>query len=129
MRLLIDTNVFLWTAFEPGKLSPLAREALADLANEVMVSSVIPFELGIAAAKGRLALGEPVMDFFTARLRSFEGARELPFTVRHALTAAGLPYSLRDPMDRMLAAQAITERLPLVTSDRLIAGLGVDVIW
>lgn len=129
MRLLIDTNVFLWTAFEPARLSRRALEALAEVSNELLVSAVTPFELGVAAAKGRIALGRPVREFYTEPVRELEGAAELAFTSEHALRAAELPYTMRDLMDRMLAAQALVGRLPLVTSDRRIAELGIEVIW
>lgn len=129
MKLLIDTGVFLWTAFDPARLSPRARQALEDMENELVVSSVVPLELGMAVHKGRIALGEPVADFYRKRLELLGRSSELAFSVVHALRTASLPYTHRDPMDRMLAAQAIVEGIPLVTSDRQIAGLGADVIW
>ena len=129
MRLLIDTNVFLWTAFEPRRLSPRAKEALADQSNELLVSVVVALELGMAVNKGRISLDQPIADFYRKHMTELEGARELPFSAVHALAAGGLPYTHRDPMDRMLAAQSVVEGLPIVTSDRLIRTLGVDVVW
>ena len=129
MRLLVDTKVFLWTAFEPARLTILAREAIEDLENELLVSAIVPLELGMAVHKGRIALGEPINAFYRRRLRALGRAWELPFSVEHALKTAALPYTHRDPMDRMLAAQAVVERVPLVTSDREIASLGCEIIW
>ena len=129
MKLLIDTNVFLWTAFEPRRLSARAREALADTDNELVVSVVIPLELGMAANKGRVSLGRPVAGFYVEQLEALGPATELPIAREHALAAAELPYSNRDPMDRILAAQSIVEGIALVTSDRRIAELGVEVVW
>lgn len=128
MRLLIDTNVFLWTAFEPSRLSALAREALADRANELVVSVVTPLELGMAIHKGRLDLGRPLSEFYLDHLQDLE-ADEIPIDRVHAIAAGSLPYSLRDPMDRVLAAQSLVAGIPIVTSDRRISSLGVDVVW
>ena len=128
MRLLLDTNVFLWTAFEPGKLSRRARLALEDRSNELYVSVVTPWELALAEVKGLLKADVPVDRFYIAHLEALE-AVELPVLGLHALATAKFPYTLKDPMDRILSGQSITERMPLISSDELIPTLGVDVIW
>lgn len=128
MRLLIDSNVFLWSAFQPARLSRRAIEAMADGANQLVVSVVTPIELGIAVSKGKFDPGVPLHRFYLEHLAALE-ADEMPIIRAHALAATTLPYVHRDPMDRILAAQSIVEGLPLVTNDGKIASLGADVIW
>jgi PIN domain nuclease of toxin-antitoxin system len=125
---LLDSNVFLWTAFDPRQLSPRAAMALRDPGNELVVSAVTPIELAVAIAKGRLSPGVPLARFYEEHCADLQ-ASELPITASHALATANLPYTLKDPMDRVLAAQSMVERIPILTRDRLIAGLGVEVIW
>ena len=128
MRLLLDTNVFLWAAFEPERLSRIAAFALEDSDNQFVVSSVTPWELGIAVYKGRLDLESPLREFYAQQLAEL-AATELAIDVTHALAAGELPQSHRDPFDRMLAAQAIVEGLPILTNDRKIRDLGAEVVW
>jgi PIN domain nuclease of toxin-antitoxin system len=53
---------------------------------------------------------------------------ELPVSIAHALRSAELPLH-GDPFDRMLVAQALVERIPIVSSDRGLGAYGVEVIW
>lgn len=129
MKFLLDTNVFLWTAFEPSRLSLLARAALGDLENELVVSAVTPLELGIAVNKRRLNLNQSVGEFYSARMAALGRTTELPISLGHALASADLAYEHRDPMDRILAAQAMVEGIPVITNDVRIARLGAVVVW
>jgi PIN domain nuclease of toxin-antitoxin system len=128
LRLLLDTNVFLWSAFEPGRLSRIARSAVEDTGNTLVVSAVTPWELGIAVNKGRLNLAQSLEEFYVGH---FAGLRavELPINSSHAQVVAGLPLDHRDPFDRMLVAQAIAEGLPIVTNDSQMSKLGATVVW
>ena len=128
MRVLLDSNVFIWTARDPAKLSRRARMALDDPTNEFFVSVVTPWELALSVVKGLLRLDVPLEQFYAAHLETLE-ATELPVFRAHALATERFPYALKDPMDRILAGQSVVERMPIVTSDRLIPTLGVDVIW
>ena len=128
MRLLIDSNVFLWTAFDPSQLSSRARAAVEDPDNTLVVSTITPLELALAASKGRLALGDSVEGFFRDHMDDLE-AEELPFAMQHAFSTIRFSYTLRDPMDRALAGQASWEGLPMITRDRVIPTLGIQVVW
>lgn len=128
MKLLVDTHVFLWMAFEPQRLSSVARTALQDGSNPIVVSVVTAWELGTAIGRQRLELARPLEEFVHVHCEQMDAAI-LGITLEHAYAAARLPWVHRDPFDRMLAAQALTEGLPLVTGDRKIPLLGVDVIW
>lgn len=128
MRLLIDTNVFLWAGLRPERISAAATAALTDTANHRLVSSVTPWELAIKIERGRLTLPTDLATF-VERVTNSLVAMELPITFEHALATAILPPIHRDPFGRMVVAQALVERVPIVSSDSHLARYGVEVIW
>jgi PIN domain nuclease of toxin-antitoxin system len=91
------------------------RDAIADGANDVLLSAASVWEAGIKVAAGRLSIPSPVDE-----AASRAGLLELPVHWRHARRAAVLPTLHRDPFDRMLVAQALEEHLVLVTRDPLV---------
>ena len=115
MRLLLDTHIFLWLNADDPKLTGKARE-LIDQAQEVFVSAVAFWELAIKISRGDLAA-----DLEELRAALYDNAFTLlPITVEHACATAALPWHHKDPFDRMLVAQAITEPLRLLTADHLL---------
>ncbi len=128
MRLLLDTQAFLWSAAIPERLSGRARRLIQDGANDVFVSAASAWEIAIKARLGRLKLTEDIERFVPDQIaqNSFQA---LPVQVRHALKVAALPDVHRDPFDRLLVAQAIVEGLAIVTPDREIRGYPVKVVW
>lgn len=128
MRVLIDTNVFLWAALRPERVSSDARAAILDSANARFVSSVTPWEMAIKLERGKLALPAS-LSVFTAEVLADLRAIEMPVSMSHAAAVAELSPIHRDPFDRMLVAQALVERLAIVSSDRLLSRYGVRVIW
>ncbi len=115
IRLLLDSHAAIWWFEDRGELSSEAIEAIADMASEVYVSSASVWEVGLKYAAGRLRAPTSLAD--AARDADF---RELPVTWVHAERAADLPPVHRDPFDRMLVAQALEEKLVLVTRDPLV---------
>jgi PIN domain nuclease of toxin-antitoxin system len=120
--LLLDTQIALWATI--GAL-PIKARQLIDEADAVFVSAVSPWEISIKASHGRIDI-EP-----TDLLKGFQEANflELPITWRHAVATRNLALrDHRDPFDRMLVAQAITEPLRLLTADKALAVYGDTVI-
>lgn len=115
MRLLLDTHTFLWWLSDWDRIAEPARKAIADPKNEVFVSAVSGWEIGIKKAKGRLATPDSLVAIVEEK--RFE---HLPLTFAHAERAAALPSRHRDPFDRMLVAQAQAEGMTLVTRDSRI---------
>jgi len=116
MKLLLDTHILLWVMREADELSAAAR-AMIERAEEVHVSSVSLWEVAIKAAAGKLPLEPAALE--AAALAA--GFIPLPVTWTHALALHGLPLLHRDPFDRMLVAQAISEPMHLITHDASLA--------
>ncbi len=123
-RLLVDTHALLWWLTDDAGLSPVAREAIAAPANEPLVSTASVWEIAIKRSLGKLTapddLPEAILD---------GGFAWLQVTAHHAWQVRGLPAHHRDPFDRMLVAQAVAERVPIVTADPQFGAYGVQVLW
>ena len=128
MRLLIDTHALLWWLAGDDQLSSAAREAIADEANDVVVSAASAWEITTKHCLGKLpGVGAIVADLDAAiASQGFEG---LPISVRHGQTAGALPGPLRDPFDRMLIAQAMLDDLVLVSNEAPFDAYGVRRLW
>lgn len=115
MRLLLDTHVLLWVMTDNPSLSPTARETISK-ATVVYASAVSIWEVSIKAALGKLKLDQD--RFMKALLAT--GFEPLPVTWEHADAVHRLPAIHRDPFDRMLIAQAVSEPLHLMTANKLL---------
>lgn len=123
MKLLLDTHVLLWWAEEREELSGAARLALADGNNAVYVSAVTAWEMAIKHATGKLKTPDDLPGLLAAN-----NFMELPVTIDHAMEVKSLPLHHRDPFDRMLAAQARTDRLTLVSRDPVFRRYGIPLL-
>ena len=112
MRLLLDTHIFLWCIKSDRKLSKAARTKISD-AYEVYVSSASIWEITI---KIKLKKLDADINLILESI-SKSGFLELPITAQHAVAVASLPDLHRDPFDRILIAQAISEPLTFLTVD------------
>lgn len=128
MRLLLDTHALLWWLVDDGRLTPVARQATASLDSRVFVSGASGWEIATKHRLGKLALADKLLPDFGGILRR---ARfdVLPIALHHALRAGQFDTSHRDPFDRMLAAQSLSENLPLVSADPVFPALGVATLW
>jgi PIN domain nuclease of toxin-antitoxin system len=115
MRLLLDTHVLLWAVGDPAKLPRAAREAMLDPDNEVLFSAANIWEIAIKSQLGRADFGASPKAIARSALDS--GFDELPIRSSHAALTARLPGHHRDPFDRLLVAQAMTEPARLLTVD------------
>lgn len=128
MRVLIDTHVFLWALMEPERLSPAAADILSDPLTNLVVSSASAWEISTKHRLGRLDGAQAVVLGYSSHIERL-GAEELPIRTDHAILAGSLESEHRDPFDRMLAAQALIETVPIVTGDIAISGLGATTLW
>jgi len=128
MKVLLDTHAALWWWAGSDSLSPPAREAIADGANEVWFSAASGYEIFQKVRLGRLVLPDELHDGLVEAVVE-EGWRLLPLSVAEAIAAASLDHPHRDPFDRMLAAQAAAGPLTVASVDPFFRELEIDVIW
>jgi PIN domain nuclease of toxin-antitoxin system len=127
-RLLLDTHAFLWWVSDAPELSNTAREAISDTGNECFLSIASCWEMAIKSSIGKLRLSKPI-ERFVNDLITENGFRLLSIDLRHTAKVASLPFHHRDPFDRLLLAQAITEKLTIVTADNQFSSYGVKLLW
>jgi PIN domain nuclease of toxin-antitoxin system len=127
-RLLLDTHTFLWWASDAPELSSTARKAISDNRNECFLSIASCWEMAIKSSLGKLRLSKPV-DRFVQDLMTENGFRLLVIDLRHTAKVESMPYHHRDPFDRLLLAQAITEKLTIVSADSIFSDYAVKRLW
>jgi PIN domain nuclease of toxin-antitoxin system len=127
MRLLLDTHALLWFQAGDRRLSQTARRAIESADAELVLSAASVWEMAIKASLGRLRLPGSVDAYLTEKIG--QGYRMLGVSWSHAARVEILPWHHRDPFDRILVAQALAERCPVVTRDRVFRKYGVTVLW
>lgn len=119
MRILLDTQLLLFAAGQPKRLSAAARKLIADERNELMFSAASLWEVTIKNSLGREDF--QVQPRVLRRALLDNGYVELPVTSEHAVQVEGLPDLHRDPFDRIIVAQAQCEGITLLTTDAIVA--------
>jgi PIN domain nuclease of toxin-antitoxin system len=119
LRLLLDTHVLLWWLGNDPALSAAAGALIQDPENVIFVSAVSLWEIWLKESLGKLRLPADFSEKLAAQ--SFEN---LSLTAAQTRQVARLPWHHRDPFDRMLVAQAVTEKLILLTGDGILAAYG-----
>jgi PIN domain nuclease of toxin-antitoxin system len=128
LRLLLDTQGWLWMRAEPERLADSSRRLLHDPANELFFSAASAWEIAIKFAAGKLRLPQAPAVFITQRMVE-DRVGALPILHAHAVRAGELPLHHRDPIDRLLIAQAQIEGLTVLTADRVFGEYDVPVHW
>ena len=125
--MLLDTHALLWWLSDDPKLSRRAARAIQS-SSEVLVSAAIGWEIATKYRVGKLRLKSWVPADLPSVLDR-ANMEVLGITMAHAVQAGALPEHHRDPFDRLLIAQSLMERLPIVTGDPAFDAYGVEVIW
>lgn len=127
MRILIDTQAWLWMLAAPERLRPATRALLEDPSHELLLSAASIWEMAIKSGLGKLTLpGDP--EAVVPDMMERSGVTPLPVHASHALRVASLPPHHRDPFDRLLVAQAQLEGVPVLTADRAFLAYDVEVL-
>ena len=116
MRLLLDTHVLIWALTEPKHLADSTRRQIENPDNEVLFSAASIWEIAIKSGLGRADFQLHPNQIAQAALAS--GFTELPVSAEAASHVIALPPHHRDPFDRLLIAQAMTEPAIFFTADR-----------
>ncbi len=124
MKLLLDTHAALWWLADDARIGRDAERELSDDTNRVLLSAAVIWEVAIKRSLGKLkAPGDLTQTLLDA------GAQPLPVTLEHAAAVEALPWHHRDPFDRLLVSQALTEGAVLVSQDERLQPYGVSLIW
>jgi PIN domain nuclease of toxin-antitoxin system len=123
LNLLLDTHVLIWALENNPRLSESARAAIVDGENLVFASAVSVWEISVKQAMGKLHVPDNL-------IKEIQIHRFTPLEInpQHAHLAGRLPAIHKDPFDRMLIAQAILEKLTIVTRDQIINQYDVTVL-
>ena len=128
MKLLLDTHALLWW-FTDDPIMPLRTVTLIDdPANSIFVSAASAWEICTKVRIGKLPTGRALCEDFSGFLTRWH-FEPLPISIAHARLAGRLVQRHKDPFDRMLAAQAQIEAMPLVTNDAAFAAFNIQVVW
>ena len=125
MKFLLDTQLIYWWLVEPKLLPAQARRLIEESLDTVMVSVVSEWELAIKVSNKKIGLDLPV---FSKGIDD-SGFERLGITPLHTHSLAQLPLfdDHKDPFDRLLVAQSLSEPLILLTTDDKLARYGTTV--
>jgi PIN domain nuclease of toxin-antitoxin system len=127
VRVLLDTQAWLWMLAAPERFSGRALRLVESRSNELLLSAASAWEIAIKHALGKLKMPGK-LEASVPDLMQKTGVIALPITHAHALRAGSLPSHHRDPFDRLLIAQAQLERIPILTSDTQLDSYDVKLL-
>jgi len=126
MRILIDTHILIWHLEDDRQLSSYHGTLIEDPSNSVFISIASFWEIAIKSSRGRLSLAKSIEDIFSEIDRSTSSI--LSIEPEHTLQVSKLPFHHKDPFDRMIIAQALSENIPVISSDKYFSDYGVKLL-
>ena len=128
MKLLLDTHALLWFYLDDPQLSPTAKSLILNSAHQKLVSPASYWEIAIKIGKRKYALSKPFEDAMTEAIDG-NGFGYLHIEPRHVALLTTMPAHHNDPFDRLLVAQALAERIAVVSGDSQLDAYGVTRYW
>lgn len=125
--MILDTHIFLWWLFDDPKLSLKNREILLPADNVVYISAASVWEIATKFRLGKLPNAVSVAKNVPMWIKR-AGFQSLPVSAEHAQLAGSWEIEHRDPFDRMLAAQAKLEKMPLMSNDKAMQAFPIKLI-
>lgn len=125
MRILIDTHILIWQLEDDKRLSAFHGDLIEDQNNSILISIASFWEIAIKASRGKLSLARPIEDIFIGIGQTTSSI--LPIEPEHTLQVSKLPFHHGDPFDRMIIAQAMTEAIPIISTDDSFANYSVEL--
>jgi PIN domain nuclease of toxin-antitoxin system len=127
MNILLDTHSLIWFLNGDEKLSLKSREAIESQENLKFVSIASIWEIAIKISLGRFSFDKGFIEFLG--LLDDNGFGIIPITVDHALTVSTLKFIHRDPFDRLIVAQAMTDNMTVISKDEEIKKYEINTLW
>jgi len=128
VRVLLDTHALIWATLSPASLSRKVATIIADETNVILVSAASAWEIATKVRLGRLPGAERLeKEFLDVMERA--GYTPLPIRAAVALRAGSFPSEHRDPFDRVIAAQALADDIPVLSSDAKLDTFGIRRMW
>lgn len=128
MNVIVDTHALLWHYLDDPRLSTAAKATISNPANQVFVSAASHWEVAIKLSTGKYTLQVPFASFIQEAIHD-NGFSLLSIEPRHSAELVSLPYHHRDPFDRVIIAQAIVEKLEVVSADPVFDLYPIRRIW
>ncbi|TLD71768.1 type II toxin-antitoxin system VapC family toxin [Phragmitibacter flavus] len=128
MKLLLDTNAFLWMTLDAPELTARARQTIANPDAIHLISVATLWEIAIKDGLGKLRLHSP-LELMLRDISPAYGLLRLPIEDDHLIAYRNLPLHHRDPFDRIIIAQALSENLVVISSDAAFDAYGITRIW
>lgn len=127
MKLLLDTHTFLWFVNDDKRLSKRATELL-ESEHDTLVSFVSLWEIAIKYSLGKLELPAPYEEFVAQQIVVNE-IDILPIQIAHLTVISHLSFHHRDPFDRLLIAQSMVEKMPIISADSIFDAYQIERLW
>ncbi len=118
MRFLLDTHTFLWFVLNDPQLSPNALQLVIEPGHDILISPASYWEIAIKVSLGKYQIPGPFQAWMEQQIVA-NAFQILPITIAHTATVTTLPFHHRDPFDRLLVAQALTEQILIISADRV----------
>jgi len=128
MNVLLDTHAFLWLATGDDRLSETARKTFLNQENSLFFSAASYWEICIKMSLGKISLKTGWFQTIQNEME-INAIQWLPIEMTHCAKVIKLPFHHRDPFDRMLVAQAITEKMQLLSHDNRLSAYSIKRIW
>jgi PIN domain nuclease of toxin-antitoxin system len=127
VNLLLDTQALIWFLEGDEKCSDVARSSITNAENQNFVSYASLWEMAIKIGLGKLDLSKSLAEIYVGIVDN--GIQILPSRVEHTWTVADLPFYHRDPFDRFIIAQSLTESISVIGTDKIFERYGVNLLW
>ena len=128
MSFLLDTHVFIWWTIRPNHLSEKASDLIVDSSNNLFLSLASVWEMQIKTQLGKLHFDLPLPELIKKQ-QEVNNLYLLPIEITHIYNLSNLPNYHRDPFDRLLMAQALVEKISVISVDKVFDEYPVDRIW
>lgn len=127
MNLLLDTHTYIWFSSNSRELSPRVRELIEDSRNTAYISMGSLWEISIKVSIGKPRISAPLEELLLEITEN--GIEILPISFDHILRSSQLPFHHRDPFDRLLVAQALSEQMQLLSADTIFDYYTDSRVW